>query len=101
MSELPTRYFIDLTQPEIAAQLKVIDSLGPSTIQPVAVSKRFPESFRQEVRDVLLDFHRTEEGRRILDMGLVARWAAVGPSDYDDIRRMLDACEAAGFMEIR
>ena len=32
---------------------------------------------------------------------MVEKFVAVGPESYDDIRRMLDACEAAGFMEIR
>jgi hypothetical protein len=41
------------------------------------------------------------EGRRRLEGGLVERFVAVGAADYDDIRRMLDATEAAGFTEIR
>lgn len=86
---------------EITDNLKVIEALGPSTIQPVAVSKRFDEDFHHAVRDVLVGIDRTPEGRRILDMGTVAKWVAVGPSDYDDIRQMVEACEAADFMEIR
>jgi phosphonate transport system substrate-binding protein len=31
----------------------------------------------------------------------VERFVAVGPQNYDDIRRMVDACEAAGFTELR
>ena len=88
-------------RPELRTQLKVIDALGPSTIQPVAVSRRFDETFRSQVRDVLIGFADTARGREILDRGLVTKWVAVGPSDYDDIRAMVDACEAAGFMEIR
>lgn len=87
--------------PDLAARIKVIDSLGPSTIQPVAISKRFDTEFRNAVRQVLLDFAATLEGRRILERGAVAGWVAVGASDYDDIRRMVDACVAADFMEIR
>jgi len=87
--------------PELANQIEVIDSLGPSTIQPVAVSKRFDEDFREEVRRVLLEFDGTREGREVLALGGVERWVTVGPSDYDDIRRMVEACEAAGFMEIK
>ena len=82
-------------------RLKVIDTLGPSTIQPLAVSQRFDDEFKEEVRDVLLNLHTTEEGRAILDLGGVESWVAVDASDYDDVRAMVDACEAAGFMEIR
>ena len=87
--------------PQLAEQLKVIDALGPSTIQPVAVSKRFDDEFRGAVREVLLGFHSTPEGREILEIGTVARWVAVDAADYDDIRHMVEACEAADFMEIR
>ncbi len=87
--------------PELEDQLRIIDSLGPSTIQPVAVSKRFDEQFREEVRRIFLGLHEREGFREILDHGLVDRFASVGPESYDDIRQMLEACEAAGFMEIR
>jgi ABC-type phosphate/phosphonate transport system substrate-binding protein len=87
--------------PEVTGNLKVIDALGPSTIQPVAVSKRFDDEFRDQVRQVLVDFHEQPGGREILDLGTVERWVPVGPSDYDDIRRMLETCEQAGFMEVR
>jgi phosphonate transport system substrate-binding protein len=86
--------------PEVGEKIRVIDSLGPSTIQPVSVSKRFDEAFRDAIRHVLLEFHETRDGREVLELGAVVRWVAVGPSDYDDIRQMVEACEAAGFMEI-
>lgn len=87
--------------PEVTNNLKVIEALGPSTIQPVAVSKRFDSEFRDAVRSVLVEFHETPEGREILDLGTVERWVEVKPSDYDDIRSMVEACERADFMEIR
>lgn len=87
--------------PEIGEELKVVDALGPSTIQPVAVSKRFGAEFRTTVREVLTGFHDDSQGRDILDLGLMERWVPVDAEDYDDIRRMLGACEEAGFLEIR
>jgi phosphonate transport system substrate-binding protein len=87
--------------PELARNIKVIDALGPSTIQPLAVSKRFDDEFREEIRRVLVEFHTNEDGREILDLGFVDKWVAADASDYDDIRAMVEACEAAGFMEIR
>jgi ABC-type phosphate/phosphonate transport system substrate-binding protein len=87
--------------PEVTDNLKIIDSLGPSTIQPVAVSRRFDLDFRREVRDVLSSFHASERGRSVLSLGTVERFVPVEASDYDDIRHMLEACEEAGFMEIR
>lgn len=87
--------------PELRDQLRVIDSLGPSTIQPVAVSKRFDQQFREDVRAIFLDLHERDGFREVLDRGMVERFVPVGPESYDDVRRMLEACEEAGFMVIR
>lgn len=81
--------------------VRVIDALGPSTIQPVAVSKRFGEGFRDEIRGVLTDLHNRDGVPEILDLGTIERFTSVGPESYDDIRAMYEACERAGFTEIR
>ena len=87
--------------PEFVDSLRVIDALGPSTIQPVGISKRFSLSFHDKVREILLSLHEDPETKKRLGQGMVEKFVAVGPDSYDDIRHMLDACEAAGFMEIR
>jgi phosphonate transport system substrate-binding protein len=87
--------------PPLGDALKVIAALGPSTIQPIAVSRRVPEDLREAVRTVLVEMSDDPGGRRRLAVGLVERFVPVGPEDYDDIRRMLDATEAAGFTELR
>ena len=87
--------------PDLAQELRVIAALGPSTIQPVGVSKRFPPEFRRKVQDILVGLGDDPAFDEILAHGTVERFVEVGPSDYDDIRRMVEACEAANFMEIR
>jgi phosphonate transport system substrate-binding protein len=87
--------------PSLARSLRVIDTLGPSTIQPVGVSRRVPPAQRARILEVLLTMHEDPAARRRLALGMVKRFVSVGPSSYDDIRRMRDACEAAGFMHIR
>ena len=87
--------------PSLARSLRIIEALGPSTIQPVAVSKRVPLELRREIQEVLTSMHEDPVVRERLALGLVERFVPVGPSSYDDIRMMRDACEAAGFMEIR
>jgi phosphonate transport system substrate-binding protein len=82
-------------------RLRVIDALGPSTIQPVAVSRRLPDALRDDIRAVLLEMGDDPSAREALGVGLVERFVAVDDSSYDDIRMMLDACERAGFMEVR
>ena len=87
--------------PSLARSLRVIDALGPSTIQPVAVSQRVPLELRAELQEILTTMHEGREMRERLALGMVERFVAAEPSSYDDIRMMLEACEAAGFMEIR
>jgi phosphonate transport system substrate-binding protein len=87
--------------PALARSLRVIDALGPSTIQPVGVSRRVPLELRARVVEVLLTMHEDADVRQRLALGLVKRFAAVDASSYDDIRTMRDACEAAGFMRIK
>lgn len=87
--------------PDLASVFRVLASLGPSTIQPVAVSKRVPPDLREAIRGVLLTLHEDAAMREQLAVGLVERLVPVGADDYDDIRAMLDACEAAGFLELR
>lgn len=87
--------------PSLSDELRVIDTLGPSTIQPVAVTKRFSLELTEAIRDALVGLHNDPSIRESLDHGLIDRFTPVGPADYDDIRRMLVACEEAGFTEIR
>jgi phosphonate transport system substrate-binding protein len=87
--------------PALAREIRVIESLGPSTIQPVAVSKRVPPELRDAIREVLVSLHEDPVVRGRLGYGLVERLVPVGVRDYDDIRAMVAACEAAGFMVLR
>jgi len=87
--------------PALSRSLRIIGALGPSTIQPVAVSKRVPLELRAEIEHVLTTMHEDPLVRERLAFGLVERFVPVDASSYDDIRMMRDACEAAGFMQIR
>jgi phosphonate transport system substrate-binding protein len=84
--------------PALRESLRVIGSLGPSTIQPVAVSKRLPPELSEGIRDALVAMSDDPRGRRGLHAGLVERFVPVGPGHYDDIRRMVEVTEAAGFL---
>jgi phosphonate transport system substrate-binding protein len=87
--------------PEVAERIRVIESLGPSSIQPVTVARRLPEGLRREIQKALLEMGDHPEGRRSLHLGLVRRFVPADEGTYADIREMVAACEAAGFMELR
>lgn len=75
-------------RPEIAEDLRVIETLGPSPIPPAVISRRVPRFVRRSVRHALLDMHNRSEGRTILSAALLRRFARASDSDYDTIRFM-------------
>jgi phosphonate transport system substrate-binding protein len=87
--------------PELAAQLKIIDVLGPAAIQPVVVARTLSASLKEGVAAALLAMGDDPAGRAHLAHGFVERFAAVSDADYDGIRVMLAAAEAIDFMVLR
>jgi phosphonate transport system substrate-binding protein len=86
--------------PDLAEEVRVVEALGPSTIQPVAVSRRVPEDLREAIREAIVTLDADPALRPRLGVALVERFVPVDAGSYDDIRLMLDACEAAGFMDL-
>jgi phosphonate transport system substrate-binding protein len=74
--------------PHLARRLRVIDTLGPSTIQPVVAARRLPARLRADLRSLLLRIHKNRAARAQLSHGFVERFVSVTDRDYDDIRLM-------------
>lgn len=83
----------------LKGEVRVIDTLGPSTIQPVVAARHLPDGLKAEIRDVLVSMHADPHVRERFARGLVEHFVAVTDSTYDDIREMLGAVEAAGLVE--
>jgi phosphonate transport system substrate-binding protein len=88
-------------RPELASKLRVIDMLGPSTIQPVVAARRVSAVVREGVRAALLGMGDDPSAREFLDRGLIERFVRADPASYDDIRRMTRAAEDAHFLVLR
>src|SRR5262245_32652297 len=84
-------------EPDLANELRVIEALGPSTIQPVVVSRRLPRPVKSELRRTFLSLADDPAARRPLAAALVERFVPVRDRDYDDLRRMTDAALSAGW----
>ena len=87
--------------PSLAGDVRTIEALGPSTIQPVAVTHRFSQPMREAIQEALVDAGSDPAMREAMRHGVMDRIVPVGPDHYEDIRMMLNTCERAGFMEIR
>lgn len=87
--------------PRLARQIRIIDSLGPSTIQPLASSTRLPVSLRRDIQAILAEMHHDPAASALLDRGMIDHFVPVTDADYDDIRAMLAFCEQADYRELR
>ncbi len=79
--------------PELAARWRVLEALGPSTIQPMVAARRLPEALKLELRAILLEMGHDARARACLDRGFVERFVAVSDGAYEDIRQMLAVAE--------
>jgi phosphonate transport system substrate-binding protein len=84
-----------------AGMLRVIDTLGPSPIQPIVAGSHLAQSLRSEIRKVLLEMEDDPAAQPQLARALIERFEPVSDSTYDDIRRMRTVAEAAQLLTIR
>lgn len=75
-------------QPELATQLRVISSLGPTTIPPLVVAKKMDADLKADIQAVLLNMHHDPHAQAALRTGLIKRFVPVQDENYDDIRYM-------------
>lgn len=85
-SQLLEAYFKQY--PRLKSKLRIIETIGPSTIQPLAVRSTLPASLKADIRAVLLDIHKHPDIQAHLKYAMIDRFVAVRDSDYDDIRKM-------------
>src|SRR6266567_1536736 len=82
---------------ELAARLRVIETLGPSSIPPMVISKRLNDELKCKLREVLVTMHLDNCGAEGLRDGLIERFVVVTDEDYGDIRRMLETVKEVEF----
>src|SRR6266487_3640474 len=78
-----------LEKPELAAKIRVIDMLGPSTIPPIVVAKKLDARIKRRIQATLISMHEDPRAASELRKGLIERFVPVCDEDYDDIRAML------------
>src|SRR4051794_17355553 len=55
--------------PALTRELRIVETLGPSTIQPIVASMALPAPLRRDLRGILLDLGHTPEEREALARG--------------------------------
>jgi phosphonate transport system substrate-binding protein len=82
--------------PGLAERIRVIDTLGPSPIQPVVAATALARSLREELRGAFGSLGAEAGMRESLERGLMAGFATAVDSDYDPVREMLREIRDAG-----
>jgi ABC-type phosphate/phosphonate transport system substrate-binding protein len=79
-----------------AASLRVIDSLGPSSIPPIVIATALAPALKRRIQAALLAMHEDPLAARALHEGAIARFARVSDEDYDDLREMYRVVKQSG-----
>jgi hypothetical protein len=82
--------------PELVDRIRIIDTLGPSSIQPLVATRFVSESLRREVQQIVTAMGGSATERARFEQGLVKKFVPVDDSSYADIGAMLDSVEAVG-----
>jgi phosphonate transport system substrate-binding protein len=82
-----------LRNPELAEELRVIATLGPSTVPLAVATAGVPDGLRDQLRDALCALGNDPASREVLASGLIRRFTPIADSAYDDIRRVTAALD--------
>jgi phosphonate transport system substrate-binding protein len=83
-----------------AAEVRVIESLGPVATVPFVVSSAALRTVAP-LKARLQTMHEDPRGREILDEAFLERFAEVSDADYDALRALKKSAEDARFLEIK
>lgn len=87
--------------PHLGRTLRIIDRLGPSPIQPVAVRRSLSRGCKDDLRLALAEIEKDPEGRSCLARAQVERFVRVNEETYDPIRAMNAFASAAGLSVLK
>lgn len=87
--------------PQLEQSLRIIDTLGPATIQPIVAARRLPRALKDGLRAAFCAMGDDPDQRDALAAGFIASLVPITDAAYDDIRAMLAAAVAADFLTLR
>src|SRR2546429_5231351 len=82
-----------LRNPQLATQLRVIASFGPSTVPLVVATADVPAPVQARIGAALCELGSDRESRNLLASGLIRRFTPIDDRAYDDIRQKLAAVD--------
>ncbi|MEA2103189.1 MAG: phosphate/phosphite/phosphonate ABC transporter substrate-binding protein [Candidatus Cloacimonadota bacterium] len=80
--------YMNATNPKFTSQTKIIRKFGPFGIPPVVVHPDIDKKLKNKVEKILLNMHKTEEGKKILNKIMIEKFAIVDDEHYESVRQM-------------
>jgi len=78
-----------------AAQLRIIDMLGPSSIPPLVIARTVDQELKHQVKEALLTMHANPLAASVLHAAAIDRFVQVNDEDYQDIREICARVESS------
>lgn len=86
--------YANAINPEFTSRTRIIKKLGPFGIPPVVVHPDYDPEMKEKIRQILLNMHEDEEGKRIFEKLFFDKFIIVDDSDYDSVRQMQEWLKA-------
>jgi len=80
--------YINTTDPSLTSRTRVINKSQPFGIPPVVVPSSLDRDMKENLRNLFLNIHTDEEGRKILEKLHIDRYIVQDNHQYDSIRKM-------------
>jgi phosphonate transport system substrate-binding protein len=80
-------------RPELARQIKIVETLGPSPIPPLVVSRTLAPGLRASLSRALQTMHTDPNGEVVLARASIKQFVPVTDADYSPIRTMARVAE--------
>lgn len=80
--------YLRITEPDVAAGVKVIEKWGPYGISPVVVNPNLDPQLKSQLRDIFLGMHEDQQGQQLLQQLMIDRFVVADDSIYDSVREM-------------
>lgn len=83
----------NITEPWLTSRTRIINVSPPFGIPPVVASPYSDKELTEKIRKILLNMHRDEEGRRILEKLHIKRFISPENISYASIEEMLEVVD--------
>ena len=83
----------NITEPWLTSKTRIINVSPPFGIPPVVASPHTDKALTERIRNILLNMHRDEEGREILEKLRIKRFVQPENVSYASIEEMLEVVE--------